>query len=65
LYLLQFAAAAWDPLRPLARVSPFHYYEAMRTLMGSVTPVKDIALLMSATIALLVVAYTSYMHRDL
>jgi ABC-2 type transport system permease protein len=65
LYLLQFAAAAWDPLRPFARVSPFHYYEAMRTLLGAVTPVKDIALLMSGTIALLAVAYASYMHRDL
>jgi ABC-2 type transport system permease protein len=65
LYLLQFAAAAWDPLRPLARASPFHYYEAMRTLTGSVTPVRDIALLMSATTALLVLAYASYMHRDL
>jgi hypothetical protein len=65
LYLLQFAAAAWDLLRPLARVSPFHYYEPMRTLLGAVTPVQHIVLLMTATIALLVVAYASYSHRDL
>ena len=33
-YLLQFGAAAWTPLRPFARVSPFHYYEPMQTLLG-------------------------------
>jgi ABC-2 type transport system permease protein len=65
LYLLQFAAAAWDPLRPLARVSPFHYYEPMRTLLGGVRPMRHIALLMGAASALLVVAYASYTHRDL
>jgi ABC-2 type transport system permease protein len=65
LYLLQFAAAAWNPLRPFARFSPFHYYEAMRTLMGAVSPVRDIALLMGITMALIGVAYASYLHRDL
>ena len=39
LYLLQFGAAAWTPLRPFARVSPFHYYEPMQTLLGGVKPV--------------------------
>ena len=65
LYLLQFAAAAWTPLRPIGRISPFHYYEALRTLLGLGTPAKDIALLLSVTMALLAVAYASYMHRDL
>jgi hypothetical protein len=65
LYLLQFAAAAWAPLRPIGRISPFHYYEALRTLLGVGTPTKDIALLLSVTMALLAVAYASYMHRDL
>jgi ABC-2 type transport system permease protein len=65
LYLLQFAAAAWAPLRPFGRISPFHYYEALRTLLGLGTPAKDIALLLSVTMALLAAAYASYMHRDL
>lgn len=65
LYLLQFGAAAWTPLRPFARVSPFHYYEPMRTLMGGVTPMKDIAGLSAATLALLGVAYVLYARRDL
>ena len=65
LYLLQFAAAAWNPLRPFARFSPFHYYEAMRTLMGAAAPARDISLLMGITVALIAVAYASYLHRDL
>ena len=65
LYLLQFAAAAWAPLRPFARVSPFHYYDTMRTLTGSVTPVANVAGLTTAMLALLGVAYTLYGRRDL
>jgi ABC-2 type transport system permease protein len=65
LYLLQFAAAAWAPLRPIGRISPFHYYEALPTLLGMGTPARDIALLLSITMAFLVVAYASYLHRDL
>jgi ABC-type transport system involved in multi-copper enzyme maturation permease subunit len=65
LYLLQFAAAAWVPLRPFGRISPFHYYEALRTLQGLGTPAKDIAVLLSAMMALLAAAYASYLHRDL
>ena len=65
LYLLQFGAAAWEPLRPLARVSPFHYYETMRTLMGHVTPTTHIAGLLGATLVLIGVAYVLYERRDL
>ena len=65
LYLLHFAAAAWDPLKPFARLSPFHYYEAMRTLMGTVAPARDIVVLLSAMVAFLVIAYASYNRRDL
>lgn len=65
LYLLQFGAAAWAPLRPFARVSPFHYYATMQTLMGQVTPTTHITGLLTATLALLGVAYVVYARRDL
>ena len=65
LYLLQFGAAAWTPLRPLARVSPFHYYEPMQTLLGRRQPVTYLLGLLTATMALLGVAYTLYSRRDL
>ncbi len=64
-YLLQFVAAAWKPLRPFARISPFHYYQPMQTLLGTVTPSQDIAGLLTATAGLLVVSYVLYARRDL
>lgn len=65
LYLLQFGAAAWTPLRPFARVSPFHYYEPMRTLLGTASPAKDVIGLLAAGAALLGLAYILYAKRDL
>ena len=65
LYLLQFGAAAWSSLRPFARISPFRYYEPMRTLLGSVSPAKDIAGLMGTTVVILALAYVLYARRDL
>jgi beta-exotoxin I transport system permease protein len=65
LYLLQFGAAAWTPLRPFARVSPFHYYEPMRTLLGTTSAAKDVVGLLVASAGLLGLAYVSYTRRDL
>lgn len=65
LYLLQFGAAAWMPLRPFARISPFHYYEPMQTLLGTVRPVANLTGLLMTTMALLGVAYGLYLRRDL
>jgi ABC-type transport system involved in multi-copper enzyme maturation permease subunit len=65
LYLLQFGAAAWEPLRPFARVSPFHYYATMQTLMGQGTPTTHIAGLLATAVVLLGIAYVLYERRDL
>ena len=65
LYLLHFAAAAWTALRPAARVSPFHYYDAMPTLLGFSQPWRNIAGLLVAAALLVVLAYGLYARRDL
>jgi ABC-type transport system involved in multi-copper enzyme maturation permease subunit len=65
LYLLQFGAAAWAPLRPFARISPFRYYEPMQTLLGTTTPIINILGLLLSTVALLAVAHVLYLRRDL
>ena len=65
LYLLQFAAVAWTALRPAARVSPFHYYEAMPTLLGASEPWRNIAGLIAATLILVFLAEVLYARRDL
>ena len=65
LYLLQFAAAAWRTLRPLAIVSPFHYYEAMPTLLGSTSPLRNIVGLLMAAAGMFSAAQVLYGRRDL
>jgi ABC-type transport system involved in multi-copper enzyme maturation permease subunit len=65
LYLLQFGAAAWNPLRPFTLASPFHYYEPMRTLLGTASAVKEVLGLLGTSAALLVLAYVLYEKRDL
>lgn len=65
LYLLQFAAAAWTALRPVARISPFHYYEALPTLLGFSQPTRNIMGLLAATGILFVIAQFLYARRDL
>ena len=65
LYLLHFAAAAWARLRPAARISPFHYYESMPTLLGISQPVRNIVGLLIATTSLIVIAEVVYSRRDL
>jgi hypothetical protein len=65
LYLLHFAAAAWARLRPAARISPFHYYESMPTLLGASQPVRNIVGLLIATAILIAVAQVVYSRRDL
>jgi ABC-type transport system involved in multi-copper enzyme maturation permease subunit len=65
LYLLHFAAAAWAKLRPAARISPFHYYESMPTLLGFSVPVRNIAGLLIGTAILFAVAQVLYSRRDL
>ena len=65
LYLLQFGAAAWTPLRPFARISPFRYYEPMKTLLGTMAPGRDVLGLLGASAALLALAYVLYGKRDL
>lgn len=65
LYLLQFAAAAWTPARPLGRISPFHYYDGMRTLLGLKDARPDIAALLLSAGVLTVWARVAYGRRDL
>ena len=65
LYLLHFAAAAWTRLAIPARISPFHYYESMPTLLGSSLPIRNITGLLVATTILFVIAQVVYARRDL
>lgn len=64
LYLVDFLAIAWPSVRPLARLSPFHYYPALSILTGDAPPWQNLAILLSATSMLCVFAYWQFSRRD-
>lgn len=65
LFLLNFAAAWWAPARPLARLTPFHYFDAMPIILGTHNPTRDILILHAASAVLVMCGYVAYRRRDL
>jgi ABC-type transport system involved in multi-copper enzyme maturation permease subunit len=65
LYLLNFAAPWWRPARPVARIAPFHYLDAIPVITGTHDPTRDILILVAATAVFVGGAYLVYRGRDL
>jgi ABC-2 type transport system permease protein len=63
-YLVDFVAHSWPPLRPLAWLSPFHYYPAIPILVGAADPWRNLAVLLSATAVFVAAAYWRFSRRD-
>jgi ABC-2 type transport system permease protein len=64
LYLLDLLAGAWRPIQPAGLVSPFHYYQGAAVLAGSATTARDLGILLSMTIPLVMLAYWQFGRRD-
>jgi ABC-2 type transport system permease protein len=64
-YLVEVLEPMWAPARQVAWVSPFHYYRAGRIIAGTAEDARNLAVLASAALAALVVAYWRYQRRDL
>jgi ABC-2 type transport system permease protein len=65
LYLLDFLAIAWPPARAIAWLSPFHYYPALSIVAGDAPPVRNLAILLSATACFVAIGYWRFSRRDL
>jgi ABC-type transport system involved in multi-copper enzyme maturation permease subunit len=65
LYLLDFLAIAWRPMRSIVWISPFHYYPALSILAGDAPHWTNVAILFSAAAVLTGVAYWHFGRRDL
>jgi ABC-type transport system involved in multi-copper enzyme maturation permease subunit len=65
LYLVDFVAIGWRPLRSIAWLSPFHYYPALAILTGDAPAWRNIVVLMSATAGFCAVGYWRFSRRDL
>ena len=65
MYLLDFVAIGWPPLRSIAWISPFHYYPALSILSEDAPAWRNLVILLSAATALSAVGYWRFNRRDL
>ena len=65
LYLVDFLAIGWPPMRTIAWLSPFHYYPALSILAGTAPAWRNLEILMSVAAVLCAIGYWRFDRRDL
>jgi ABC-type transport system involved in multi-copper enzyme maturation permease subunit len=65
LYLVDFLAIGWRPMRTVAWLSPFHYYPALSIIAGDAPVWRNLAVLFCAAATLAAGAYWRFQRRDL
>ena len=65
MYLVDFLAIGWRPMRALAWISPFHYYPALAVLSGDAPIARNLTVLYAAAAAFTALAYWRWQRRDL
>ena len=65
LYLIDFLSIGWPVMRVLSWLSPFHYYPALAILADTAPAFENVAVLLSASVVFVAVAYWRFNHRDL
>jgi putative exporter of polyketide antibiotics len=63
-YLLDYLGRAWEPARPLSRLSPFHYFEPMAVVMGGPLNGGNIAVLTMVAAIGTLVGFVTFARRD-
>ena len=64
-YLINFLAAWWAPIKPLARLSPFSYFAGAAILKGGTPTLFNLSMLATAIVVASSVAYWRFARRDL
>jgi ABC-type transport system involved in multi-copper enzyme maturation permease subunit len=65
MYLVDFLAIGWRPIRTIAWISPFHYYPALSVVAGDAPMAYDLTVLGAAGAVLTALAYWRFQRRDL
>jgi ABC-type transport system involved in multi-copper enzyme maturation permease subunit len=65
LYLVDFLAIGWPPVRALAWLSPFHYYPALSIIAGDAPAWRNVVVLFGAAGVFVAAAYWRFERRDL
>jgi ABC-type transport system involved in multi-copper enzyme maturation permease subunit len=65
MYLLDFLAIGWRPMRNIAWISPFHYFPALSIVAGDAPPARNLVVLFSSAAIFIALAYWQFQRRDL
>ncbi len=65
LMLIDYLSRFWKPIRGIARLSPFHYYNPLDLVMNKPLPPGDIGILLGTGVLGVAVAYALFLRRDL
>jgi hypothetical protein len=65
MFVLDYVGRFWDTVTPVARISPFHYFDPFAMIGGRPLPASDLVTLFAIFAAGAVVANVVYARRDL
>jgi len=64
-FVLDYVGRFWDVVKPIARASPFHYFDPFALIGGRPLATSDVVTLLAIFIAGAVIANVAYARRDL
>lgn len=64
MYMVDFLAIGWRPMRMVAWASPFHYYPALSVIAGDASTGRDLAVLSAAATVFITLAYWKFQRRN-
>jgi len=64
-FLIDYLARVWDPAKPVARFSPFHYFEPMSLVAGGQLQGRDVGVMLVVGLAGTAAGYLIFARRDL
>jgi len=65
LMLADYLSRVWSPLKPIARFSPFHYYNPLNLVIGNALSITDVGVLLAAGAVGIVAGYVLFTRRDI
>ncbi|MGE5198446.1 MAG: hypothetical protein ACM3H9_02315 [Rhodospirillaceae bacterium] len=65
LMLVDYLSRFWKPVRGIARLSPFHYYNPLDLVIGKPLPFVDIGILLGTAAAAAALAFAMFRRRDI
>ena len=64
-FLLDYVARAWHPAQAIAWISPFHYYDGLKLIIGVPLELEHLVVLTIVAVAGYISAYIVFLQRDL